>query len=542
MGMPNCSSISPLNLDCWRTLLLESEYEDASYILNGISYGFSLGIIDGSIASAKRNCKSAYERSEIIDNYLADELTKGTIAGPFSSPPFQGTHVNRFGVIPKSKPGKWRLITDLSYPSGRSVNDLIPDSKAEVSYVGIPEAIATIMKVGRGAMLAKFDVERAYRLLPVCARHRRFLGMVWRGAFYVDLALPFGLRSAPRIFTRFADSLQWICMKVGGVANIQHYLDDFLLIGPGGSDKCQTDLTQCLALCAQLGVPVAHEKTAGPSTQLTFLGFELDTEKLELRLPETKLLRVREALSLWIKRKTATKRDLLGLVGLLQHCCQAIVHGRPFLRRLIDKAHSVSELHHYLKLSKWERDDLQWWFKLLASWNGKSLFFHPTWEQAPDMSIASDAAGSIGFAAIAGLTWFAGRWPSEAHNLSIAVKELIPIVIAAHIWGQEWARKRILFKCDNQAIVACLKFGSGRDRHLAFLLRHLAMKAIMCSFTYSAIHIPGCRNQHADSLSRFNFQKFFQDVPNAATTSLPVPDQLLRQLVFPPWTKNGKNF
>ena len=126
-------------------------------------------------------------------------------------------------------------------------------------------------------------------------------------------------------------------MKVGGVANIQHYLDDFLLIGPGGSDKCQTDLTQCLALCAQLGVPVAHEKTAGLSTQLTFLGFELDAEKLELRLPETKLLRLREALSLWMKHKTATKRDLLGLVGLLQHCCQAIVHGWPFLRRLIDK-------------------------------------------------------------------------------------------------------------------------------------------------------------------------------------------------------------
>ena len=99
------------------------------------------------------------------------------------------------------------------------------------------------------------------------------------------------------------------------------------------------------------------------------------------------------------------------------------------------------------------------------------------------------------FAAVMGSSWFAGKWPSESHTLSIAVKELIPIVLAAHIWGHEWSRKRILFKCNNQAVVSCLKYGSCRDRHLAFLLRDLAIKAITSSFTYSAVHIPGCRNQ-----------------------------------------------
>lgn len=523
-------------------MLSISDYEDAQYVLDGLYNGFSLGISAGETSSAKRNCVSAYENSDIIDNYLADELKEGAISGPFNEPPLTGTHINRFGVIPKSTPGKWRLITDLSFPKGKSVNDLIPDCNSEVTYAGIPEAIFTIMKVGKGALLAKFDLKRAYRLLPVCAAHRHLLGMFWKGSFYIDLALPFGLRSAPKIFTRFADSLQWIFSNTGRVENIQHYLDDFLLVGPPGSNNCQDNLARCLDLCAQLGVPIASGKTEGPATRLTFLGFELDTENQELRLSASKLLKVRGELSLWRKRTSGTKRELLSLIGLLQHCCQAIVHGRPFLRRLIDRAHSVSEFHHHVKLSTWENDDLKWWCKLLTMWNGKSLFFLPTWECAPDVSIASDAAGSIGYAALNGLIWFAGKWPIGCESLSIAVKELIPIVLAAHIWGHEWSRKRILFKCDNQAIVACLKHGGCRDRHLAFLLRELAIKAITLSFTYSAVHIPGRRNKHADALSRFHFQAFFQDVPNAATTSLPVPDELLRHLVFPPWTKNGNSY
>ena len=124
---------------------------------------------------------------EIIDNYLQEEIRYGSVAGPFDVPPLPDLHINRFGVIPKSTPGKFRLITDLSFPPGNSVNDLIEDSEAEVSYAGIPEALAMIMKLGQGAMLAKFDIKRAYRLLPVYVLHRPFLGMQWKGKFYVDL-------------------------------------------------------------------------------------------------------------------------------------------------------------------------------------------------------------------------------------------------------------------------------------------------------------------------------------------------------------------
>ena len=70
-------------------------------------------------------------------------------------------------------------------------------------------------------------------------------------------------------------------------------------------------------LCEQLGVPIAPDKTEGPSTSITYLGFILDTERLELRLPQEKLCKIRGQLESWRDRKFSTKRDLLSLVGVL---------------------------------------------------------------------------------------------------------------------------------------------------------------------------------------------------------------------------------
>ena len=62
--------------------------------------------------------------------------------------------------------------------------------------------------LGRGAVLAKLDVKAAYRLIPVHPDNRRLLGFEWQGSHYVDGMLPFGLRSAPIIFTAVADAME----------------------------------------------------------------------------------------------------------------------------------------------------------------------------------------------------------------------------------------------------------------------------------------------------------------------------------------------
>ena len=132
-----------------------------------------------------------------------------------------------------------------------------------------------------------------------------------------------------------ADALEWIARQ-WGITEIDHYLDDFITMGPPSSQVCKLNLDIMLQTCANLGVPLAVEKQAGPTTCLTFLGIEMDTLSGTLPLPEDKLSRLRQALQCWSKCKVCTRRDLESLIGHLQHACRVIRPGRFFLRRMID--------------------------------------------------------------------------------------------------------------------------------------------------------------------------------------------------------------
>lgn len=135
-----------------------------------------------------------------------------------------------------------------------------------------------------GALLAKVDIESAYRLVPVHPTDRPLQAMEWGGAIYVDPMLPFGLRSAPKIFNALADGLEW-CLQHHGIQNVAHCLDDFIVFGPPHSHECARDLERLEDICADLGIPLAQHKREGPTTCLTFLGIEVDTVAFELRLP-----------------------------------------------------------------------------------------------------------------------------------------------------------------------------------------------------------------------------------------------------------------
>ena len=109
--------------------------------------------------------------------------------------------ISRFGVIPKHhKPNSWRLIIDLSHPQGYSVNDGIPSSLCSIKYITIDDAINQILSLGKGTMMAKIDIKSAFRLLPVHPADRHLLMMNWNNSIYIDLCIPFGLRSAPKLF------------------------------------------------------------------------------------------------------------------------------------------------------------------------------------------------------------------------------------------------------------------------------------------------------------------------------------------------------
>ena len=112
--------------------------------------------------------------------------------------------------------------------------------------------------------------------------------MSWEGDLYVDTVLPFSLRSAPKIFSAIADTVEWIALRAG-VSKLIHYLDDYLTMGKEGTAECSFNLNLLLELCKRLGLPLKWQKLEGLSTTRTFLGILFDTKTMKMCVPEVKL-------------------------------------------------------------------------------------------------------------------------------------------------------------------------------------------------------------------------------------------------------------
>ena len=341
---PALAAVStPLVIPAWELALqAHPDRAFAQYIIDGLRHGFRIGFNrgGGNLRSAPANMRSAQLHPGVISEYLSKELARGRMLGPFS-PSFSTPElqINRFGVIPKGQTGKWRLITDLSFPPDQSVNDGICRDLCSLSYTTVDHVAEVAVDLGPGALMAKVDIESAYRLIPVHPQDRPLQAVQWRDQIFVDPMLPFGLHSAPKIFNAVADGLHWHLQR-SGIQRLYHYLDDFIMLGPPHSPQCQGYLDTLLYQCNRLGVPIAAHKTKGPSSCLVFLGIEIDTVAGELRLPADKLQRLQTLLQQWGDKKVCTRKELESLVGSLNHACKGVRAGRSFLRRMIDLLHS----------------------------------------------------------------------------------------------------------------------------------------------------------------------------------------------------------
>ena len=403
---------------------------------------------------------------------------------------WHGGALQPLGVIPKKgKPGRWRLILDLSAPEGVSVNDGIPKDLCGLGYMSVDDLVAQVLRLGQGAEMAKIDVRQAYRNVPVHPRDRHLLGMEWHGRVLVEGALPFGLRSAPLLFTALGDAVQW-AVEQEGVSWAGHYIDDFVTIGGPGSGECEWNLKKLKAVCTRLGLPLEEEKEEGPAAVITFLGMELDSMKLQIRLPGEKLGEMRATLRSWRGMKSCRKRDLLSVIGVLSHASKAIRAGRSFTRRLIDLSTTVKRLDRRVRLNQTARADIEWWWQFSRRWNGVAMMVAVN-RRAPECDVVSDASGSWGCGAVFRGQWFQLEWKGlgATQGYGIMAKELFPIVVAAAVWGPEWAGKTVRARCDNQAVVATVNVatvnsGSCREAEAMHLRRCLAFLEVRGASTW----------------------------------------------------------
>ena len=141
------------------------------------------------------------------------------------------------------------------------------------------------------------------------------------------------------------------CALREGVLRVVNYLDDFCIV-------CR-DQEVVIAILHRIGFFVSFGKLASPSTTSLFLGIIIDTIKLEMRLPEDKLIRLVTILEEVKGRRKVTRKELERLGGVLAHCSKVVKGGRTICRRIYDAINSVREPHFKVRPSCGFRDDIK---------------------------------------------------------------------------------------------------------------------------------------------------------------------------------------
>ena len=116
------------------------------------------------------------------------------------------------------------------------------------------DAVAILLHLGKGALMAKIDLKSAFCMIPVHCTDWDLLGIHWREQYYMDTCLPFGLHSAPFLFNEYTTAIEWITTHNYQLYHIIYYLNDFFLAAPPQSFCCRRDLDTFLQVALKLGV------------------------------------------------------------------------------------------------------------------------------------------------------------------------------------------------------------------------------------------------------------------------------------------------
>ena len=498
---------TPINVQQLRSCLTGYDTELAGYLIQGFSTGFDLCNTSYSINDSVKNQISANQLPDIVDKKINKEIHLGRIKGPFDTPPLNNLVISPLGIRPKKVAGEYRVIHNLSHPyNGGSVNAGIPREAASVQYSDLSVAIQHILHFGQYTFLAKSDIQSAFRIIPIKPDNYHLLGFTWKGKFYYDCCLPMGASSSCAIFEKFSTSLEWMISQQLKTVKVVHVLDDFLFIGPS-YQSCLHALKLFKSLCVQLGVPLAPDKTVGPTMILPFLGITLNTETMSAALPPDKVTKFTELIDNFLAVKAVTLKQLQSLNGMLNFACQIILPARAFSRRLYDLSIGLNKPYYRVKMNRQVKADLKVWKAFLANYNYRTFFLEKIWLNSTQLSLYTDAASTVGFGAKFGKHWFADIWPSTCSHYHITILELYPIVLALLIWTSHLANKCLHIYTDNQAVSYILNNFTSKEPTIMNLIRKLVLHCMTNNILIKASYYPGHLNKTADMLSRLQVQQ-----------------------------------
>ncbi|KAI8490524.1 cytoplasmic pattern recognition receptor signaling pathway in response to virus [Branchiostoma belcheri] len=482
---------SRLNIPAWREAL--ATYHDSA-LCDFLEFGWPLGYTSTSpLRPSKRNHNSALVYDSAVDDYIRTEVRLGATHGPFDRPPFEHSSVMTSPLQTVSKRGsnRRRVVLDLSFPPGASVNDGIPAKQylGEDFILTLPsyDAFETLIRdKGPGCYMFKRDLRRAYRQIPVDPHDYYLLGYRWRDKLYYDSSFPFGLRTAAMACQRTTNAVTYIHAQQDH--HCTNYIDDFG--GVATPDAAQLAYSALGDTFQRLGLEESADKATPPSTCMTFLGVEYNSATMTKQVPQDRLAEALNELAAWETKKKATGTEVQSLLGKLSFITACVAPGRVFLSRIISTLKGLRSAHHRIRLNRSFKQDIHWWHHFLPEYNGVSLI--------PDPARRHLAAPPTTDACLTGCggtfstEYFHTRFPTAIlqANHPIHRLEMVAIIVACKIWGNAWAGCTVNIACDNLPTVHVIHSGRSQDHFMQACARELVYLQAVKDFSLHAHHIP----------------------------------------------------
>jgi len=398
--------------------------------------------------------------------------------------------VSKIFAVPKSD-GSFRLILNLKY-----LNEFV-----EVQHFKMEDTRTVCNLIEQDMFLASIDLQDAYHLIPICETHQLFLRFKWNGKYFQYTCLPFGLTSAPRVFTKVMRPVISFLRKRGNIS--VQYLDDLLLLSKT-LEGCKSNIQNTIDCFTKLGLIINYKKSdLNPSKSIQYLGLIFNSQEMTISLPQKKCDKILSLCFGILKNELFPIQILAELIGNLIAAMAALAYSKLYTRQLEYEKSLHLEIHYndynaYMSLSEEAKKDVHWWIAHLPNAVNKLR------RDKFDFCIETDASLS-GWGARFGRKRASGFWTErEINELEHIDKlELTAAEYALHTFFKDQQNKQILLRMDNTNSIAYInKLGGCRSPILHSISKRIWQWCEENNIWLVATYITSSQNYVADFESR----------------------------------------
>jgi len=446
--------------------------------------GYKLELISPPVQKLPPLASQA-SKANLVEEEIQKLLGKGAIKMVPNCP---NQFLSRIFLVPK-KDGSSRPVVNL-----RPLNQFMEKIHFKMESLSM---IRDLLK--EGDWMASIDLKDAYLSVAIWEGHRKYLRFPWQGKVYEFQCLPFGLSSAPRVFTKLLKPVL-MHLRHQGIRLIM-YLDDMLVMTQSRTELEQ-QLGQITSLLEMLGFVVNREKSQlQPVQRIQYLGFLIDSQDRRILLSEERISQIAGACQRACQEGTLSIRELARLIGRLTATLPAIFPAPMWYRELqrlknqaLQQSHSFETL---VTLTEEAILELNWWSTKMRLVNGKSIL-----AKEPDLVMETDAS-MLGWGAVCNGTRTGGLWSQAERQHHINYLELLAASFAVKAFTRNKRNLHILLKMDNRTAVFYVnRMGGTHSLLLSKLAIQLWQWCLERNLSLSAAHLPGVSNYVADEESR----------------------------------------